>query len=257
MTLTVGSLFSGIGGLELGLEWAGMRTIWQCEIDPFARAVLEKHWPNVPRFTDVRDITAATVPRPDVLCGGFPCQPHSSAGKRLASDDERDLWGEYARIIGELEPQWVVAENVPGLLSSEAGRFFGRVLRDLAALGYDAEWDCIPAAAVGAPHIRDRVFIVAYPRGSGREGYAELHRQTPPRVYGQHRSDLDGLGEAQHRAQEAHTVLRGMDDVASRRVDRLRTIGNAVSPKVAQVIGQRIIAAHTALLQDNNSERTP
>src|SRR4029450_13011646 len=105
----------------------------------------------------------------DVICGGFPCQPHSLAGRRAGANDERDLWPHFARLIRELEPRWVVAENVPGLLSSDAGRFFGTVLGDLAACGYDAEWDCLPASAFGAPHRRDRVWIVAYPLCGGRE----------------------------------------------------------------------------------------
>jgi len=164
--LTFGSLFAGIGGFDLGLERAGMACKWQVEIDDYATHILEKHWPNVARYRDVRECGAANLEPVDVVCGGFPCQDVSVAGRRQGLEGERTtLWGEFARIIGELRPRWVVAENVPGLLSSDDGRFFGNVLRDLAALGYDAEWDCIPAAAVGAPHIRDRVFIVAYPNG--------------------------------------------------------------------------------------------
>lgn len=160
--MTFGSLFSGIGGFDLGLERAGMRCSWQVEIDDYANRVLEKHWPAVKRYRDVREVGSQNLESVDLICGGFPCQPHSLAGKRQASADERDLWGEFARIIRELRPRYVVAENVPGLLSSESGRFFGRVLRDLAACGYDAEWECIPASAFGAPHRRDRVWIVAY-----------------------------------------------------------------------------------------------
>ncbi len=163
MSLTVGELFAGIGGFGLGFERAGFQVKWQVEIDDYATRVLEKHWPDVERFRDVRECGAHNLAPVDVICGGFPCQPHSLAGRRAASADERDLWGEFARIIREVRPRWVVAENVPGLLSSEDGRFFGRVLRDLAESGYDAEWDCIPASAVGAPHQRDRVWIVAYP----------------------------------------------------------------------------------------------
>src|SRR4030095_13040211 len=98
----------------------------------------------------------------DVICGGFPCQPHSLAGRRGGATDDRDLWPHFARLIRECDPRWVVAENVPGLLSSDAGRFFGTILGDQAACGYDAEWDCLPAAAFGAPHRRDRVWLVAY-----------------------------------------------------------------------------------------------
>ena len=156
-----GSLFAGIGGIDLGLERAGMTCAWQVEIDPFCQKVLAKHWPEVARYEDIREVGADKLTPVDLICGGFPCQPHSLAGNRQASGDERDLWGEMFRVICEVKPRWVLAENVPGLLSSEAGRFFGRVLRDLASVGYDVEWESIPAAAVGAPHRRDRVFIVA------------------------------------------------------------------------------------------------
>jgi DNA (cytosine-5)-methyltransferase 1 len=164
--LTVGSLFAGIGGFDLGFERAGMRTLWQVEQSEFCRRVLERHFPDA-RFNDVRDVTGApTLSRAtlleyvDVLCGGFPCQDLSYAGKGAGIDGERSgLWSEYARIVGELRPRYVVVENVSALLA----RGLGRVLGDLAALGYDAEWDCIPASAVGAPHRRDRLWLVAYP----------------------------------------------------------------------------------------------
>jgi DNA (cytosine-5)-methyltransferase 1 len=161
--LTFGSLFAGIGGFDLGLERAGMRCEWQVEIDPYARAVLAKHWPDVRRHEDVR-----TFPPPegewgvDVICGGFPCQDISVAGKGAGLAGARSgLWYEYARIIGELRPRYVIVENVAALLS----RGMGTVLGDLSSLGYDAEWHVIPASAVGAPHRRDRVWIVADTNG--------------------------------------------------------------------------------------------
>ncbi|WP_083516845.1 DNA cytosine methyltransferase [Alicyclobacillus shizuokensis] len=165
--LTHLSLFSGIGGIDLAAEWAGFVTVGQCEMAEYPYHVLCKHWPDVPKWRDVRDVTADSVKatgikRVDLLSGGFPCQPHSLAGKRRASDDERDLWPELARVIREIRPRWFLGENVPGLLSSETGRFFGRVLRDLAALGYRVGWCVYGATDVGAPHRRDRVFIVAY-----------------------------------------------------------------------------------------------
>ncbi len=161
--LTVGSLFSGIGGIDLGLKRAGFEIVWQVEINEYRQKVLAKRFPNAVRYGDIRTVGKHNLPAVDLLVGGFPCQPHSLAGSRKASEDERDLWGEFYRVICEIRPAWVLAENVPGLLSSEDGRFFGGILRDLAALRYDAEWQCIPAAALGAPHIRERVFIVAYP----------------------------------------------------------------------------------------------
>jgi DNA (cytosine-5)-methyltransferase 1 len=163
--LTVGSLFSGIGGFDLGLErTGGFTTSWFCEQDPFCQRVLAKHWPGVPCHPD---ITALRHPEPvDVLCGGFPCQDLSYAGAGAGLAGARSgLWSEYARLVGELGPRYVVVENVSALLA----RGLGTVLADLAALGYDAEWDCIPASAVGAPHQRDRVWLVAYPSGLGRQ----------------------------------------------------------------------------------------
>ena len=162
MCLAFGSLFAGIGGLDLGLERAGMICKWQVEVNDYATKVLEKHWPDVARFRDVRECGAHNLEPVDLICGGFPCQDVSLAGKRAGLEGERTtLWSEFARIIREIRPRWVLAENVPGLLSSDSGRFFGRVLGDLAACGYDAEWDTIPACAVGAPHRRYRVFVVA------------------------------------------------------------------------------------------------
>jgi DNA (cytosine-5)-methyltransferase 1 len=138
-----------------------MQVAWQVEFDPFCQQILQKYWPEVTRYGDIRAVKGDELEPVDLICGGFPCQPHSIAGKRKASDDERDLWPEMLRIIREVGPRWVVAENVPGLLSSEAGRFFGAVLRDLAESGYSVGWDCIHASAVGAPHRRERVIIIA------------------------------------------------------------------------------------------------
>jgi len=162
--LTFGSLFAGIGGLDLGLERAGMICKWQVEIDAYCLKVLEKHWPNVKRYGDVRECGRHNLEPVDLICGGFPCQDVSYAGKRkgLKEGTRTGLWYEFARIIREIRPQWVLAENVPGLLSVDSGRGMGTVLRDLAESGYDAEWDCIPAAVFGAPHFRYRVFIVAH-----------------------------------------------------------------------------------------------
>jgi DNA (cytosine-5)-methyltransferase 1 len=159
MSLTIGSLFSGIGGLELGLERAGLGpVVWQVECDPFALQVLEKHWPDAERYQDVRSVCAELAPV-SVICGGFPCQDISNAGKREGIEGKRSgLWSEFARIVGVVRPRFVVVENVSALL----GRGMGVVLGDLAALGYDATWDCIPAQAIGAPHRRDRLFVVAW-----------------------------------------------------------------------------------------------
>lgn len=160
----IGSLFAGIGGLELGIERAipGASVAWQVEIDPFCRRVLERHWPQAVRHDDVCTFPTPTTERVDVICGGFPCQDLSVAGRGAGLDGTRSgLFFEYVRVVRALRPRVVVMENVAALLA----RGLGRVLGELAACGYDAEWDCIPASAVGAPHQRDRLFIVAHAVG--------------------------------------------------------------------------------------------
>lgn len=157
--MKVGSLFAGIGGFDLGLERAGFTIKWQVEIDPYCNRVLAKHWPTVPRYGDIRAMDWGTVEPVDVLCGGFPCQDISLAGKGAGLSGARSgLWSEYVKAIDALTPRYILIENVAALRS----RGLDQVLREIAALGYDAEWHCIPASAVGAPHRRDRVWIVAY-----------------------------------------------------------------------------------------------
>lgn len=170
--LTIGSLFSGIGGLELGLEWAGLGPVlWQVEIDPNARAVLAHHWPEVTRHEDVRTVGAATLAPVDLICGGFPCQDVSSAGKRAGLDGARSgLWFEFRRVVSELLPRWVVVENVAG----GADRWLDAVCAGLAELGYSCLSVPLAAADVGAPHLRSRVFIVAaYAHGNRQPVVAE------------------------------------------------------------------------------------
>ena len=194
--MNVGSLFSGIGGFDLGLERAGFTTAWFCEQDEFCQHVLAQHWPGVPCYPDITQLRGCDVEPVDVLCGGFPCQDLSVAGKGAGLDGARSgLWSEYARLIGELRPRYVLVENVSALLA----RGMGRVLGDLAALGYDAEWDCIPASAVGAPHRRDRVWIVAYPNadGGGRGFDGERDgAQAQPRLEASLGDNADGLRPA-------------------------------------------------------------
>jgi DNA (cytosine-5)-methyltransferase 1 len=200
----VGSLFSGIGGFDLGLERAGFESAWFCEADPYATRVLRKHWPELPVFPDVRELTAEWAEPIDVLCGGFPCQDLSVAGAGAGVEGARSgLWSEFARLIGEFRPRYVLVENVAALLARGAGR----VLGDLAALGYDAEWDCIPASAIGAPHQRDRIWIVAYPNGGalwdepGRSSRPDGTGATQPGDDGAEGSvaDADRGGEPQQR----------------------------------------------------------
>lgn len=279
--LTVGSLFSGIGGIDLGLERAGMVTRWFVEIDPHCRNVLARHWPGLPVYGDITTVDWSGVEPVDVLAGGFPCQPVSVAGKKLAQDDDRWLWPEFQRAIRALRPRYVLVENVPGLLQ----RGLGIVVGDLAALGYDAEWDCIPAAAVGAPHLRDRLWLVAYAAGggrddgavgtvvpdadSGRRGERDAQVGTVPvahesrplanpasfrssgsgqpveSVYpaeGAHRQAGEPLDGRLARQWATEPDVGRVADGVPHRVDRLRALGNAVVPQVVEWIGRRIVA---------------
>jgi len=177
MTLTVGSLFSGVGGFDLGFERAGMAVRWQCEKDTAARSVLRRHWPDVTVYEDVRDvgIGAEAV---DVVCGGFPCQDVSIAGRRAGLAGERSgLWFEFHRILGELAPQWVVIENVPGLLFSNGGRDFATILRGLVELGYGVCWRVLDSQHFGVPQRRRRVFIVGH-LADGRAAEVLFERES-------------------------------------------------------------------------------
>lgn len=162
--ITVGSLFSGAGLCDLGLSWAGFEHRFFCECDPFCQSILRRHWPGVPVFDDVRTLMGTQLPSVDVLCGGFPCQDVSVGGNRegIKENTRSGLWFEYSRLIEEVRPRYAIIENVPGLLS----KGMDIVLRDLSKSGYDAEWDIISAGAFGAPHLRERLLIIAYPNGS-------------------------------------------------------------------------------------------
>ena len=157
------SLFTGIGGIDISAEWAGFESVCMVERDKYCQKVLAKNFEGVKIHDDVTTFDGleyrGTI---DLVSAGFPCQPHSLAGLRKASGDERDLWGEVVRILRETEPAWFLGENVPGLFTSESGQFFGRIINDLESLGYSVGWGCYGAKDVGAVHKRDRVFIVAY-----------------------------------------------------------------------------------------------
>lgn len=166
--MTFGSLFSGIGGFDLGLERAGMRCAWQVEADARCRSVLERHWPTVERYDDVRTVGAADLARVDLVCGGFPCQDLSVAGQRAGLAGERSgLWFEFRRIVEFVAPRWVLIENVPGLLSSDGGRDFATVVRGLVQLGYGVCWRVLDAQFAGLAQRRDRVFVVGGPGDGG------------------------------------------------------------------------------------------
>lgn len=226
-----GSLFSGIGGMDLGLERAGMQCAWQVEIDAFCRKVLTKHWPNVPKFNDVRECGKHNLEPVDLIAGGFPCQDISFAGKGTGINGERSgLWGEFARIISDLRPRFVLVENVTALLN----RGMGDVLGALAGGGYDAEWSVMRSCELQAPHMRPRLFIVAYP-SQERRGRRRLI-WTPE-------ASLE-IGGCDSEHVRPWSIESGVPRVAygvANRVDRVRAIGNAVVPQVAEWIGKRIL----------------
>jgi DNA (cytosine-5)-methyltransferase 1 len=316
--LKFGSLFTGIGGIDLGFERAGMDCAWQVEIDDYCNKVLEKHWPNVERFKDVRAVGKHNLTPVDLIAGGFPCQPHSVAGKRRGKDDDRNLWPHYLRIIRELKPRWVVGENVPGIITT----MLDDVLADLEGAGYTAVPFNIPAAAFGANHRRYRIFIVAHAEKqhgaingqktseSGRrskdvadakserrgETRKDSQRQAERAAVGSYLSNpnaircdlrkIEGQG-IQRRDQTRDEVNTGGENVSNtqiaglersdtegaarpgrwtmqqtgcnwwsvepdvgrvadgvpNRVDRLKSLGNAVVPQVAEYIGRCIMEA--------------
>jgi DNA (cytosine-5)-methyltransferase 1 len=177
------SLFSGIGGFDLAAEWMGWTNVLHVERDPFCQKVLKHHFPNSQSFDDVKTFDGRPFRgRIDILTGGFPCQPYSSAGKRLGKDDERHLWPEMCRIISEIAPAFVVGENVRGLLNWNGGVVFEEVCADLEGMGYEVWTGVLPAAGVGAPHRRDRIWFVAH---------RQDHGQPQTEVFGRERGEYE------------------------------------------------------------------
>jgi DNA (cytosine-5)-methyltransferase 1 len=235
--VTVGSLFAGIGGFDLGLERAGFTVRWQVEIDPFCNRVLEKHWPHVRRYRDVRTVGAHNLEPVDFICGGFPCQDIASNGTKAGlAGAKSGLFSEVVRVVSELRPRGVLLENVADLLV----RGMGTVLGELATLGYDAEWDCIPAAAFGLPQPRWRVFIVAHARSLG---LGPGHEWLAGRSDASARFNGDGLAAAEHAATEGYRRICGVDDGLPGWMDRVAACGNSISPQAAEWIGRHVIAA--------------
>ena len=313
--LSVGSLFAGIGGLELGLERCGMDVRWQVEIDPWARQVLAKHWPNVERHDDIKTWPKPDTERVDVICGGFPCQDISTAGKGAGLAGARSgLFYEAMRVVRDLEPRYVLLENVAALLV----RGMDAVLGELAQVGFDAVWHCVTASSVGAPHRRDRVFIIGYRPSSLADTDSEgldsgtrtresqgSWKQTRHHAGGRGKnvantkggllSGINGRPESGIRFAECRQAVADTDDTGvgastsktfphreetderrqkqpqfessgssadfrgfwaaepavgrvahgvPRRVDRLRGLGNAVVPQVAQFVGEMLLDIH-------------
>ena len=223
--MRVGSLFSGIGGLDLGLERAGMEVVWQVEIDPFRRRVLARHWPDVERHDDVR--RCGKLKSVDLICGGFPCQDISRAGRRAGlAGTNSGLWADMLRVIRQIRPRYVLVENSTSL----AVNGLGRILAELAESGYDTEWDCLPALAFGAPHIRDRLYLLAYPCGfrHGAPQKTVFAGWTSSQLHG-------GWATEPGVARVAYGLPQ--------RVDRVAALGDAVTVNVAEWIGRRIMEA--------------
>ena len=290
MTYNLLDLFSGIGGFSLGLERSGaFKTVAFCEIEPYCQKVLAKHWPQVPIYDDVRTITAERLAADgiavDAICGGFPCQDISTAGKGAGLEGERSgLWFEYARIISELRPQYVIVENVSALLN----RGLDRVLGTLAEVGYDAEWHCIPASAVGAPHRRDRVWIVAYTSNKGADWREwEQTKNTIKDQFGRNKLDRsifderdENVAYSKCKRLERHNSEKQLNGIRERlsndirqgcastksnslwsvepdvgrvangvpaRSHRLKALGNAVVPQIPELIGRAIAQREASL----------
>ncbi len=236
--LTHLSLFTGIGGIDLAAEWAGFETIGQCEWGDYATKVLEKHWPFVPKWKDIRTLTGDNfyertgMRTVDIISGGFPCQPYSIAGKQRGKEDDRYLWPEMLRVVQEIKPTWVLGENVVGIL----GLGIEKILFDLESTGYQGGVFQIPACSIGAAHKRDRVFIVSYAIGKRWDG---LEQEPSIR-----RPDIDisnafkPWNNAEHLSLDFYGTIsnpssgkKRNDDGLSEGMDRLECIGNAVVPQ--------------------------
>jgi len=231
MKPTLGSLFAGIGGIDLGFERAGFETVWQVEINPYCRKVLARHFPNAERFEDVRTVGKHNLRPVDVIAGGFPCQDISNAGKRAGIEGELSgLWREIPRILSALRPKFALVENVAALLA----RGIERVLGDLAEIGYDAEWEVISAADIGADHERERLWLLAYP--AQEQGFYKSLGILRQARLSANRRQWRGSGAWD----EATPKLCRMDDGVPDRVVQTELLGNAVVPQIPELIANRI-----------------
>lgn len=282
MTLKVLDLFSGIGGFSLGLERSGMETVAFCEIEEYPRSILKKHWPDVPVYEDVRKLKGDQLGTVDVICGGFPCQPFSVAGKQRGKEDDRHLWPEMFRLLQETRPTWLIGENVAGFITMA----LDDVLSDLESEGYACQSFVIPACAVGGIHRRDRVWIVAHSE-SLRSEFAPIKgtsegQRTKPREGGQpnvmansnnskkkrqqrisdeilQEQKTDRFNETSIRESDTgfkpielptEPTVRNRNDGLSNNVARLKALGNAVVPQIPELIGRAIMEIENEYLHD-------
>jgi len=268
-------LFSGIGGFSYGLEKTGFQTVAFCEMDKYCKLVLQKHWKGTKIYSDVKEITKERletdgVELPEIITGGFPCQPFSIAGKQKGTNDDRHLWPEMFRIIKELKPRWVIGENVRGIVNIQDGMVFETVCTDLESEGYEVQAFNIPAAGVGAPHRRERIWIVANSRRTLRQGSSIREKnedETRKEDADQHQRSSSSpepnvanasAGRRALQKTEVSTRGNGIEhqswwqsepDVGRvahgvpGRVHRLRALGNSIVPKIAEEIGKAIMKA--------------
>lgn len=250
--MTLGSLFTGIGGFDLAATWAGIDIVYQIEIDPFCNQLLEKRFPNVQRYNDITRIPNGLLPRTDIITGGFPCQPFSVAGKQRGKEDDRALWPHMLRIIKDTKPTWVIGENVPGIINME----LDNILDDLEREGYTTQTLDIPAFAVGACHKRHRIWILAHSNKesqsrfslddkkmashSKQSGWERVLCNNIKRKQEQDKSAITLDAQRDYFEQFAEIVgkpaVQRMDDGIPNRVDRLGAVGNAIVPQVAYIL---------------------
>ena len=231
-------LFSGIGGFSLGLKRAGMETIGFCEIDPFCRKVLAKHWPDVTIHTDIRRLDGKDYKgRAEIICGGFPCQPFSQAGKRRGTEDDRHLWPEMLRVISEVRPTWVIGENVIGFVKME----LDSVLSDLEGEGYQTRAFIIPACGIDAPHKRDRVWIIAHANSEG-ESDGPVNEGPRPRQLELMADPDSGFSSVTQQAVQAGrtTTNSGGEDVAHSESERVQRLWSSGEQKPHTYGGQKL-----------------